>query len=229
MSLVAAGGTAHVASASAAPSALTQTGERVQFWAKCGKPRYRPARIYYYCGGASAGGKLRGIRWSTWSARKARGRGRVTVRVFGVPNCSFFCFRTYRARIYLSEPRYCASADRQIFRRFEVRFRNNEGPSKFAVRFGCDGLFVGTRGARASSKSCGRTYGGDVIAATNRLSCSKARAIVRSWARGFRRTRQPNRTAYGYRCRGNNDSVEGLVVRCRRGTKVVRFYANVPS
>lgn len=84
------------------------------------------------------------------------------------------------------------------------------------------------RPGHASSRLCANTYGGDVISATNRLSCSKARAIVRSWARGYRGSGQANRTAYGYRCRGRNDSVEGLTVKCRRGRKVVRFYANVP-
>jgi hypothetical protein len=82
--------------------------------------------------------------------------------------------------------------------------------------------------AHASSRLCANTYGGDVISATNNLRCAKARDIVRTWAVRYRRNGQTNRTVLGYRCRGRNDRYEGLTIRCRRGYKVVRFYANVP-
>lgn len=114
------------------------------FWTNCSDAEYRPRRITYVCGGASAGGRLRAMRWSSWSSTRARGRGLTKVRVFGIRGCAFFCYRSYRARVFLSEPRYCPSVDRQVFRRFEVRYRDNEAARKFAVRFRCDGRFFGT-------------------------------------------------------------------------------------
>ena len=83
--------------------------------------------------------------------------------------------------------------------------------------------------AQASSRLCANTYGGDVISATNNLRCAKARAIVRAWAVRYRRDGRVNRTVLGYRCRDRSSSVEGLTLKCRRGRKVVRFYANVPA
>ena len=81
--------------------------------------------------------------------------------------------------------------------------------------------------AQAATRMCANTYGGDVIAVV-KVRCSKARAVVRTWARRYRRDGRVDRTAYGYRCRDHSNSVEGLVVRCRRGGAKIRFYANVP-
>jgi len=83
--------------------------------------------------------------------------------------------------------------------------------------------------AQISSRLCANTYGGDVISATNSLRCAKARSIVRTWAVRYRRDGRVDRTVLGYRCRDRSSSVEGLTVKCRRGRKVVRFYANVPQ
>jgi hypothetical protein len=99
-------------------------------------------------------------------------------------------------------------------------------------RFLLVGLLVGatfgaTGPAAAEVKMCANTYGGDVVSATN-MKCSKARDLVRTWAVRYRRDGVVNRRVLGFRCRGRNDSVEGLTVKCRRGDKNVRFYANVP-
>ena len=79
----------------------------------------------------------------------------------------------------------------------------------------------------AQAKFCGRTYGGDAISAT-RMKCSKARAVVRTWAVRYRRDGRVTRRVLGFRCRDRSNRFEGLVVRCRRGRKSVQFYANVP-
>jgi hypothetical protein len=123
------------------PYASDAAGEPA-FWTKCAEPRVRPFRIYYYCGGASAGGRLRKVRWSTWNSRRARGRGVTKVRVFGVRHCALFCFRSYRARVLLTEPQYCVNIGRWVYRRFSIRYRDNKARRKFVVRFACDGRFL---------------------------------------------------------------------------------------
>ena len=85
----------------------------------------------------------------------------------------------------------------------------------------------GRGSANASGTMCRNTYGGDVISASG-VGCRKARQVVRAWGRGFKRDRRVSRMAFGYRCSGRSDSVEGLTVRCRRGRASIRFYANVP-
>ena len=77
------------------------------------------------------------------------------------------------------------------------------------------------------SRLCANTYGGDVISAT-KVRCRKARQVVRTWARRYKRDGRTNRRVLGFRCRGRNDPYEGLTVRCRRGEARIRFYANVP-
>ncbi len=89
-------------------------------------------------------------------------------------------------------------------------------------------LTVGASPASAAPKLCANTYGGDVISASGGLKCAKARAVVRSWAGGYKADAIVDRSALGFACRGTNDSVEGLTIRCRQGRKAVRFYANVP-
>lgn len=74
---------------------------------------------------------------------------------------------------------------------------------------------------------CKNIYGGDVIYAHD-LSCRKARRIVRTWGIRYSEDEIVNRRVLGYRCRGKNDAYEGLTVRCSRGSRWVRFYANAP-
>lgn len=81
--------------------------------------------------------------------------------------------------------------------------------------------------AAAETKMCANTYGGDVVVA-NRMKCSKARDVVRTWAVRYRRDGIVNRNVLGFRCRDRSNAVEGLVVRCTRNRKWVNFYANVP-
>jgi hypothetical protein len=89
-------------------------------------------------------------------------------------------------------------------------------------------VLFGGHPAKAQPRLCANTYGGDVISATN-VTCRTARHIVRSWAVGYRNDGRENRAVEGFRCRGRNDSVEGLTIRCRRGRALIRFYANVPA
>jgi hypothetical protein len=79
----------------------------------------------------------------------------------------------------------------------------------------------------AETRMCANTYGGDVISAKN-MRCWKARDIVRTWAVRYARDGRVNRRVRRFRCRDRSNSIEGLVVKCRRGDKRVRFYANVP-
>jgi hypothetical protein len=81
--------------------------------------------------------------------------------------------------------------------------------------------------SRAASRICANTYGGDVISAT-KVGCRKARRVVRTWGHRYKRDGRINRTVLRFTCRGRNDQVEGLTVRCRRGEARIRFYANVP-
>ena len=89
-------------------------------------------------------------------------------------------------------------------------------------------LMLGTEPADAArTKLCKNTYGGDVIAAKD-LKCKRARRVVRAWAEGYKIDGDPDREALGFACRGINDKVEGLTIRCTREGKRVAFYANVP-
>lgn len=81
--------------------------------------------------------------------------------------------------------------------------------------------------ASASVRGCANVYGGDVIQATN-LSCKKARRVVKTWARAYKRDGDYNRTVLGFRCRITPDEYEGEIGRCTRGSRAVRFYPNVP-
>lgn len=80
---------------------------------------------------------------------------------------------------------------------------------------------------QAATRGCSNTYGGDVISATN-VTCRRAKRVVRTWARRYKRDGRVNRTVLHFRCRDRSNSVEGLVVKCRRGVKRIQFYANVP-
>lgn len=88
------------------------------------------------------------------------------------------------------------------------------------------GMSSGT--AAAAPRLCKNTYGGDVIRASKDLKCSRARAVVRAWAAGYKEDGQINRPALGFNCAGRNDPYEGLTVTCRGFGKRVSFYANVP-
>ena len=74
---------------------------------------------------------------------------------------------------------------------------------------------------------CRSVYGGDVISAHN-MGCAAARRVVKSWGLRYKADGIVNRRVRTMRCRGRNDRYEGLTVRCTRGVKSVRFYANVP-
>ncbi len=79
----------------------------------------------------------------------------------------------------------------------------------------------------AAHGMCRNVYGGDVIVAHN-MGCAAARRVVRSWGRRYKADGIVNRRVRTMRCRGREDRYEGLTVRCTRGVKSVRFYANVP-
>ena len=80
---------------------------------------------------------------------------------------------------------------------------------------------------RAAHGLCRNVYGGDVIIAHN-MGCAAARRVVRSWGVRYKADGIVNRRVRRMRCRGREDRYEGLTVRCMRGVKSVRFYANVP-
>ena len=86
---------------------------------------------------------------------------------------------------------------------------------------------VSTPRAEAAVRSCANVYGGDVLQATN-LSCTKARRIVKAWARAYKRDGEYNRRVLGFNCRITPIEFEGEIGRCRRGSRMVRFYPNVP-
>jgi hypothetical protein len=79
------------------------------------------------------------------------------------------------------------------------------------------------------TRLCRNTFGGDLIHARI-VSCRRARQVVRSWGRRYRRDGRASRRVWEYSCRGRNDAVEGLVVRCARvrGRATITFFANVP-
>jgi hypothetical protein len=89
------------------------------------------------------------------------------------------------------------------------------------------GMIRTTESAEAARQLCRNTYGGDVVSARN-MRCSRARRIVRTWARRYKRDGRVNRIVLGFRCRDRSNQYEGLVVHCRRAPRAVRFYANVP-
>lgn len=81
--------------------------------------------------------------------------------------------------------------------------------------------------APAAPHLCANAYGGDVVYARH-LNCTRARQVVRAWARDFKRSGRPSTSSLGFICHGRDDPVEGLVVFCRRARKRVTFFANVP-
>lgn len=83
------------------------------------------------------------------------------------------------------------------------------------------------RAEPAKAAFCGNTYGGDVISTTN-LRCGRARRVVKTWGRRYKRDGKARRNVLGFRCAPRNDSVEGLTMRCRRGRSSIRWYVNVP-
>jgi hypothetical protein len=85
-----------------------------------------------------------------------------------------------------------------------------------------------TSASAAPPEPCRNTYGGDVISAKN-VGCKRARDLVRTWAVRTRRTGEPDRTVFRFRCRLRVVAVEGQTMRCRRGAKRVRWYVNLPQ
>src|SRR4051794_15102797 len=86
----------------------------------------------------------------------------------------------------------------------------------------------GAPAAAASVRGCANVSGGDVLQATN-LSCKKVRRIVKAWALAYQRDGDYNCRVLGFNCRITPDRYEGEIGRCRRGSRVVRFYPNVPQ
>ena len=75
---------------------------------------------------------------------------------------------------------------------------------------------------------CGHTQGGRMIFA-KRVTCSKARRIVRRWARAFRATESSTQLVLGFSCHGKEDPYAHLAVVCRRGRRYVSFATDVPG
>lgn len=82
--------------------------------------------------------------------------------------------------------------------------------------------------SQALPKLCADAYGGHKVFA-KRVTCAKARRIVRRWAHDYKRSGEAAQTVLGFRCWGKEDPYAGLVVVCNRGDrKHVSFYADVP-
>ena len=94
-------------------------------------------------------------------------------------------------------------------------------------------LLLGSDAAKAG-EALPDTYGGDVVQASN-VKRGKARPVVREWAREYKQSGgRPDDRVLVFDCHGENNSVEGLVIRCHnyderhRLHKRIVFYANVP-
>src|SRR3954447_12748870 len=89
---------------------------------------------------------------------------------------------------------------------------------------------LATSGAASGAKThlcMKRVYGGDVVQVKH-VSCKRARRMVRTWARRYKRDGIVTRHVLGFRCRDRSDlfgGAEGLVVRCKRHRGVITFYA----
>lgn len=88
-------------------------------------------------------------------------------------------------------------------------------------------LSLPSPGPASAHGTCRNVYGGDVLFAHN-MGCAAARRVVKTWGIRYSRDGIVNRPSRRFQCRGRNDSVEGLTVRCSRGLRWVRFYANAP-
>jgi hypothetical protein len=89
--------------------------------------KYKPKRILFSCG--SGGIRIKGAKWSSWRARRARGRGRARVNDCN-PNCAQGTIRTYRVRLRLSKAVTCQIGPRRQFTLVTLIFRNRR-PSGF--------------------------------------------------------------------------------------------------
>jgi hypothetical protein len=206
----------------------------------CGNARTKPRQIVIACGDGNY--QLHGMRWSSWGGRLASGRGR-TFENDCIPFCAVGHFHSKPARVRLSKPRYCSSIGRWNYTRITI-YPRGKRRQRIWLGWICHSGFLAKRAALArvgpffpvtatvahsapKVRSCSNTWGGDVIEAKN-MRCRTAHGLVRTWARRYKRDGKVNRRVLRFRCRDRSNSVEGLVVQCKRGHASVTFYANVP-
>jgi hypothetical protein len=180
----------------------------------CRGPVVRPPRIVLTC--ADAGLIAQRLRWSSWGGPVAKGEGTIRYNDCD-PSCAGGQIHHVPGTLRMTTIRHCRNVGHSLYLRLTIT------SSAFA-----DGRGIFTRRCPPPlHRSCSNTYGGDVIRTLN-LRCRKAHRVVRTWARRFKRDGLVERHVHGFRCVDRSNSVEGLVVKCRRGVRSLIFYANVP-
>lgn len=130
--------------ASAAPADARTSGpeatagqNRVLLIYNCKRGKFKPPRVIVTC--ADANFRVRGIQWSSWTMREARGRGTALVNDCE-PNCAEGTFRRYPVRLRAFRPRETGGCvPGSLFTRLAWRFpqRKPEGPRTGQTKLLC--------------------------------------------------------------------------------------------
>jgi hypothetical protein len=110
---------AALVAAAAVPAAASAQGDqlRVFFPGDCQTNAYKPKSLTVFCG--DGGMPIAKIRWSSYGAKQATGRGVASVNDCD-PNCAAGTSSNYRARIKLTRVRQCGDVPQ--FTRLRVTF-----------------------------------------------------------------------------------------------------------
>lgn len=113
-----------------APEA-TAGQNRVLLVYNCKSGRYKPTKVIVTC--ADANFRVRGITWSSWTAREARGSGTALVNDCE-PNCAEGTFHRYPIRLRAYRPRMTGGCvPGSLFTRLGWRFPQSRPPNSEAI------------------------------------------------------------------------------------------------
>jgi hypothetical protein len=126
--LVPQAGAAH--GSGSAPEA-TAGQNRVLLIYNCKRGKYKPTTVIVTC--ADANFRVRGIQWSSWTRREARGRGTALVNDCD-PNCAEGTFHRYPIHLRAYRPRMTGGCvPGSLFTRLGWRFPRGRLPNSEAI------------------------------------------------------------------------------------------------
>src|SRR5437588_2713424 len=81
----------------------------------CVRAHYKPRRLILGCDGSNY---LKALTWSSWTTRRASGRGIDEINDC-MPDCASGHFHAYPVAVKVSRPGRCARITHKVFRHFE--------------------------------------------------------------------------------------------------------------
>jgi hypothetical protein len=123
--------------AGASGAEATAAQNRVLLIYNCKRGKFKPSKVIVTC--ADANFRVRGIQWSSWTRREARGRGTALVNDCK-PNCASGTFMRYPVRLRAFRPRMTGGCvPGSLFTRLAWRFpqRKPEGPRMGQTKLVC--------------------------------------------------------------------------------------------